>query len=857
MPLKVKGEGPKPAKIMIVGEAPGVSDEQKQRPFLGSAGEELDRMLHDAGILRTQCYVTNVCKYRPYNNDIRNFFHDGFTKAYATGKMKLPIDILKEGIAELEQEILEVKPNVIIAAGNLALWALEDTDTAAKGIGNWRGSELPIAPRLASRESAHGHAAIVIPIYAPSGVLKQWSWRAITVHDLKARVKKYIENPTLQVPAYEFLVRPSYSDAMDFMADILKRLDTEADVEHQRRLSIDIETRQRGIACIGLGDQPFRAACLPLMCVENQEGFWTADEETGIITQLNRVLTHQHAAVVGQNFLYDTQYFCKQYGIRPNVTDDTMFMQHVCYAGMSKGLDFLSSMYCDFHQYWKEEGKEWDPKMPEEQLWVYNCKDVVITYEVAEVLNVQLDKLKLRPQYNFQMEVFHHVLDMMLRGANIDKEAKLLLGIELFEAMEARKCTMFQMLGHPLNPRSPKQMKALFYDDLGVKKQFARKRKPDGSRSLTLDDEALRAVIKTEPLYTELVRTILEFRSLGVFFGTFVEARLGVDGRMRCYFNPAGTETYRFSSSEDAFGSGTNLQNIPKGLEDEIDPLELIQYNLPNIRKLFIPDEGYTIFEVDLAGADAQVVAWEAEDEILKQIFREKKKLHVENGKMMYGAAMMGADGKREPYYTRVKAGVHLTNYGGQAKTMAASLNISVHEAEKFQKRWFEIHPPILDWHKRIESQLMTTRSVQNKFGYRRYYFDRIEGLLPQALAWGPQSTVAIVANHGLINTRPLYTARFQKQQVIIPGTYKHDVAIVRAQMQTAGVQNLLQVHDSLVGQYPTKNEAIALPLLAQALHVTIPYNDPLVIPWGLKTSTKSWGDAKERPWPAALTPRV
>jgi DNA polymerase I-like protein with 3'-5' exonuclease and polymerase domains len=36
---------------------------------------------------------------------------------------------------------------------------------------------------------------------------------------------------------------------------------------------------------------------------------------------------------------------------------------------------------------------------------------------------------------------------------------------------------------------------------------------------------------------------------------------------MRCTYNLAGTETFRFSSSEDAFGFGTNLQNIPKGDE--------------------------------------------------------------------------------------------------------------------------------------------------------------------------------------------------------------------------------------------------------------------------------------------------
>jgi DNA polymerase I-like protein with 3'-5' exonuclease and polymerase domains len=327
---------------------------------------------------------------------------------------------------------------------------------------------------------------------------------------------------------------------------------------------------------------------------------------------------------------------------------------------------------------------------------------------------------------------------------------------------------------------------------------------------------------------------------------------------MRCYFNPAGTETYRFSSSEDAFGSGTNLQNIPRGLEDEaIDITELVQYELPNIRKLFKPDTEYTIGEVDLAGADAQIVAWEAEDEILKEFFRKKLKLHIENGKMMYGAAMMGVDGKREPYYTRVKTGVHLTNYGGKAKTAAAAMNVTVHEAERFQQRWFEIHPAILEWHKRTQHELNTTRMVSNKFGFRRFYFDRIEDLLPEALAWKPQSTVALVANQGLINTSPhrLFSGPLSDfcQNDRHPNIYDLEIMSLRTRLKELGFQMLLQVHDSLVFQYPTRAEYAILPLLRKALTVTVPYNDPLIIPWGLKTSTVNWGEAKERAWPEVV----
>lgn len=239
------------------------------------------------------------------------------------------------------------------------------------------------------------------------------------------------------------------------------------------------------------------------------------------------------------------------------------------------------------------------------------------------------------------------------------------------------------------------------------------------------------------------------------------------------------------------------------------------QLVLPNLRKTFIPDPGYTLFDCDLEQADAQVVAWEADDDELKAIFRDPNlDLHDENCKAMFGR--LTPEGRK-----KIKAGVHATNYGSSARTLAATLGSTVHEADKFQNRWFAMHPGILKWHHDIEMQLQTRRYVENKFGYRRMYFDRIDGLLPEALAWIPQSTVGLVINHGWLNidtNLPL-------------------------------VQILLQVHDSLVGQYPTSCDAYIKRQIHKEMLITVPYDDPLVIGVGIATSTKSWGDVEATTW--------
>ena len=239
---------------------------------------------------------------------------------------------------------------------------------------------------------------------------------------------------------------------------------------------------------------------------------------------------------------------------------------------------------------------------------------------------------------------------------------------------------------------------------------------------------------------------------------------------------------------------------------------------LPNVRKLFVPDPGYLIADIDLDRADLQVVIAEAEDEELRQACAEGVDLHRLNASVLFGTPMAAVTPAQRAFS---KAWVHGTNYGGSARTMARAAGCTIAESEKAQTRWFSIHPGIKRWHERVEASLLATRSVTNTFGFRRLYFDRMEGLLPEALAWVPQSTVAIVTNTGLKNI-------FQR----LPE-----------------VHLLLQVHDSLVVQYPERLDASLRPRLRDACLVPIPYPTPLTIGVGIKLSSRSWGDCEEVEW--------
>ena len=444
--------------------------------------------------------------------------------------------------------------------------------------------------------------------------------------------------------------------------------------------------------------------------------------------------------------------------------------------------------------------KQFESLQGDELLWAYNLLDCVYTRECGEVEQKSLDAMGLSEVDAFQQKLFYPVLHAMIRGVKIDLEARSKMSAELQREREKREEFFLRVLGHPLNPASPLQMKKLFFEDLKLPVTYTRAKKGAPPRP-TLDDEALSKLGTKEPLVRPLIKAIQEYRSLGVFRSTFVEAPLDEDSRMRCSYNICGTETFRLNSSKNAFDTGTNLQNVPKGTDSK-DPSEL---SLPNVRTIFVPDEGFTFFDMDLDRADLQVVIWEADDAEMKAMLREGVDMHSENAKILGCSRQMA------------KIFIHGTNYGGSGRTMAINCGLTVHIAEKMQSRWFQAHPGIHLWHRRTENELKTQRFVQNILGYRRYYLGRVDAILPEALAWKPQSTVACVINR----------------------------AWVKIYETLPTVQVLLQVHDSLAGQFPTSARETLLPAMKEAAKIPLPYVDPLIISVGIKTSTSSWGDCE------------
>lgn len=843
----VRPTGPPDARIMIVGEAPGENEELQGKPFVGPSGWQLDQMLASAGIKRTECFVTNVARTRPPSNDITKFIactKQG--KPVKSPKSKLinrsihkPLkDLfvtseLYDGYHELQREIARVKPSVIIPVGNVSMWAT----TGKWGIKKWRGSML-YSDTPSPSPSGTLATAKVIPTYHPAYVLRDWSARNITISDLR-RAGRFRDGSPYPRPPWRFIVRPTYEQVIHVLSSLLSRVRGGERI----RLSFDIETRAGHIACAGLSYTLLDAICIPFMCVSRREGYWSADEETDIIYLLYRLLTHSNSLVVGQNILYDVQYTYRWWGFVPNVVQDCMISQHSIFSDMRKSLDFQASMYANYYVFWKDEGKNIDPASvsDETQWWNYNCLDCVYTDEVGVAELETVSKLGLASIHTFQQRMFWPVLRTMQWGVRIDTVRRNALIMEVQDAIAKREQFLFEVLGHTLNPDSPKQMHTLFYQDLKMPVQHKRGKKGVPGAA-TLDDDALQKLARHEPLLKPIINCIADIRTLGKFLSNFLCRSLDTDGRMRCAYNIGGSEsgksapkTYRLSSSENAFGSGTNLQNIPSEKSKSMgkaaargiiaglgDP-----YQFPNIREIFIPDPGYTWFDMDLERADLFTVCWEADDDQLKAAMRMGVDIHLLNSFVITGkepppleelveSHNRYGDHRGPQKYIREFAKVfcHGTNFGGQPRTMAANTGRTVAEIERAQRIWFGAHPGIQRWHTRVKAQIAARRYIENRFGYRWYIFDRVDSALNEAIGWVPQSHTSIVINR----------------------------IWERIDRELPDVQILMQVHDSLPGQMPTSKVVDLLPRIRELAKVVIPYDDPLVIPVSIKTSTKSWG---------------
>lgn len=561
--------GNRNSPILIVGEAWGAEEEARQQPFVGAAGQLLSKLLGDAGISRSDCLLTNLVSARPRGNDFTEFLYPTSAKEAPLHGVH-PRDILRTGLRDLHRLVVDLQPKLIISCGNWPFWALSDrvgiTNSRKPkgyklptGVGNWRGSQI-----FTSRGTTT--PVPLLPIFHPAMILRDYTGFYPTLHDLKSKVPKALKGQWAPPELRNNHYKPNFLMVKTILSMWQDKLTSGETV----KLSVDIETyRRRHITVIGLADGQ-RQLCIPFMYYDpkgNYHDYWTQDEELIIIGLLKSILEHPLCWIIGQNFAYDHQFLRRVYNINAIPSFDTMVMHHLLWPGTPRGLDYLSSLYCEDHVYWKEESEDWDGKGDPESLWQYNCLDIAKTFEIAEALERLIKSQGLESQAQEQMEFWHLAQGMARRGVNYSNSEREKIKKELLEIgaqigdwlLKSMPSDLrFAKSGKPWYT-SPQHTAFIFYQVLKIQPVLHRQTKLP-----TTDATSFETLKKRAPYLKTALELLAQIRSISVYEKNFLSTYTGYDGRMRCHFDVAGTTTFRWSSSTNGFGEGGNLQNIPE-----------------------------------------------------------------------------------------------------------------------------------------------------------------------------------------------------------------------------------------------------------------------------------------------------
>jgi uracil-DNA glycosylase len=339
-------------KLCFVGDFPTKKDIEFGFPFESAYGELLFKMMIDAKLVPRECALTNVFLDAMPGGRINGICTK---KKEATERAKqlgwesyhlpavgqaLYVDPYRSlELHRLRSELLAFNPNLVVALGPTALWAL----CGSPKIGKYRGTIL---------ESSLVPGLKVLPTYHPRTVQAEYAKKVVVIADLiKARSER--EFPEIKKIPRTIYIAETCHDVFYYWKKYLK---------DASRVAIDIETlNHQFISMVGFADCPERALVVPFVfSITGKKGsfknYWETFEEELEVWELLREMIQGFPSIVGQNFLYDTQYLLK-HDIAPRGYDtDTMLRQHATYIELPKALDFLGSIHTN-ESAWKVERK--------------------------------------------------------------------------------------------------------------------------------------------------------------------------------------------------------------------------------------------------------------------------------------------------------------------------------------------------------------------------------------------------------------------------------------------------------------------------------------------------------------------
>lgn len=703
-------------RAAIVSRSPGYHEAIAGRPFSGPSGKVLDHLLKINGVTREDCLVTNTVLCAPDEGEV-------------------PPEAIKACAPRLHEELKGI--GLVLACGREAVNLL----VGRGAIDRYRGYHIQQDGRS------------VIATNNPALVLRDDS----TFPNLKRDFRRAFHPPPDPViPSVEVI--EDAEQARDFIRILREHKYIACDIESRGGL-----THRASLISIQFSTDGTRG----VVCGERGGLF---DDRDFIQNYLKPLLEERETTFIWHNGKFDCKILRHTYGIQARVDEDTMLLSYALdeRSGTDDrigvhGLDYLLMDEFGWPHYSSpeiEKTKQTGIVTDYDAFYEYAGLDVGGTYQLWELYSP-------RARSDDVDRAYRHLL---LRGT------ELAIGIELHGMVydHDRAADIYEFEVEPelrdlteqmrqqvdmltLNPRSPKQMAAIFYDRFQIAHAM-RKRHPVSKFARSVDDAARKEILEdrfelgmryeqtTLPNnqvrlveradYKERKESVKQFvqkfdrfqeiqkQASTYLLGMIERAEQDADSRIYTQLNFHGTNSGRLSSSKP------NLQNITRTKE-----------GLPDIRKLFRASDGRLIVSADFSQAELRCIAHFSGDEYLTRIYRENLSLHKETAKRFYGENYTS-----EQYSTckNVNFGVF---YRQSAETFQEKHGIPVEQARPYIDWVWQTFKGVAEWERGVENEVRTKGILVSPFGRKRRFHlltrENLQAAFREGINFYPQSTAS------------------------------------------------------------------------------------------------------------------
>jgi DNA polymerase-1 len=409
---------------------------------------------------------------------------------------------------------------------------------------------------------------------------------------------------------------------------------------------------------------------------------------------------------------------------------------------------------------------------------------------IAPVLRQQIEEQGLVGVYEkIDLPLAAVLAEMERTGIRVDPQALEIMSQSMEKEVRRLEQEIWQLAGLEFNVNSPTQLAEVLFDKLNLQTSARRGRAKVRSTAADILEE----MADQHPLPAK----VIEYREVAKLKSTYVDALPHLvhpeTGRLHTTFSQTGTATGRLSSSDP------NLQNIP--IRTELGR---------EIRAAFVADKGKILLSADYSQIELRIMAHFSADPVLVEAFRNGEDIHARTAQEVFnvGPLLQTADHRRAA--KAINFGIM---YGLSAFGLAKQLGIAQKEAAQFISAYFTRYRGVKQY---LDNILVETR----KTGVAKTLFGRIR---PMPEINSPQVQLRNFAERTALNSPLQGTAADLIKMAMIAIDRRFEEEELESRM-------ILQVHDELLFEVPTKEKDVVENLVRHEMETVYKLAVPLVV---------------------------